>query len=104
MEPGSAANDDHSPDGPPGHRPVWLIRLGALLLLLLLLWAAFALGVWASERGLTRSTLPPWPEPPPAGTPAPTLPPLPAPPGAGRLLPGAAWPGPAAPGGRRAAR
>ena len=62
-------------------RPAWLIWLGGLTLLVVLLWAAFSLGVFVAERGLTRPTLPPWPAPP-AASPGPTLPPLPTPSGA----------------------
>jgi hypothetical protein len=61
-------------DGPDaGNRqqgPPWLIWLGALLLLAILLFAAFSLGVYMGERDMTRAVAPPWPEPRPTVTPA----------------------------------
>jgi hypothetical protein len=67
-----------APLPPEGPAPAWLIWLGGLTLLVVLLWAAFSLGVFVAERGLTRPVLPPWPAPP-AAAPGPTLPPLPTP-------------------------
>jgi len=58
---------------PSGERgPAWLIMPGKILLLALLLFASFSLGVYFGERDLTRAITPPWPEPRPVVTSTPT--------------------------------
>ena len=66
------------PNGEAEPRPALLRWAGALLLLVLLLWAAFALGAYAGERGYTHGIVPPWPEPLPTATPAAGWPVVPA--------------------------
>lgn len=61
----------------PERGPAWLVWPGIALLVVIVLFAVFSLGIYMGERGMTVPLSPPWPEARPAPTITPTLPPLP---------------------------
>jgi cytochrome c-type biogenesis protein CcmH/NrfG len=67
---------DNRPEYEAERGPAWLVWPGVALLVVILLFAVFSLGVYMGEREMTRPVVPPWPEPRASSTVAPTLPPL----------------------------